>query len=174
MILLKNLKIKLNFQQACLLKSSSLPNKSKITLWLKTAWKTLIYQPDPLNEPLNKLKTYGCTHLTLTVRVVDPEESACLNLSYRHKNNPTNVLSFPCLEWITPHDFYLGDLAICAALVEQEAIQQNKPVSSHWTHLVVHGFLHLLGYDHESPNDATVMEALEVRILGTLGIENPY
>ena len=110
----------------------------------------------------------------LSIRVVDEAESAQLNETYRHKQGPTNVLSFP-FEGIQGTGInLLGDLAICAPLVRKEAGEQNKPAQAHWAHLTVHGILHLKGYDHEEPAAAGKMEALEVRIMESLGFANPY
>ncbi len=110
----------------------------------------------------------------LTVRLVDADESASLNATYRQKTGPTNVLSFPFVHPEQPLDAYLGDLAICAELVTQEAQQQNKTAQAHWAHLTVHGILHLLGYDHEQEQEAEVMEHLEIQILADIGFVNPY
>jgi probable rRNA maturation factor len=113
------------------------------------------------------------TRHRVAIKVVDSTESAELNAYYRHKNYATNVLSFP-----VPVGFaaggHLGDLALCASVVIEEANTQHKNPNDHWAHLVVHGVLHLLGYDHEVPKDAKKMEALEVRILANLDIKNPY
>ena len=110
----------------------------------------------------------------LTIRLVDSDESQQLNHQYRHKNNPTNVLSFP---FEVPDGIelnLLGDLVICAQIVEQEAKAQNKVLFNHWAHMVIHGCLHLLGYDHINDNDANEMEALEIKTLANLAINNPY
>lgn len=112
--------------------------------------------------------------LSLTIRLVDEDESAQLNEAYRQKAGPTNVLSFPFVHPDQPFEPYLGDLAICADLVVKEANQQSKTAQSHWAHLTVHGVLHLLGYDHVQEQEAEVMEALEVQILADLGFANPY
>lgn len=112
----------------------------------------------------------------LTIRIVDKNEMTELNSTYRHKNKPTNVLSFP----IDSEDEFddeiplLGDIVICAPVIEEEAIAQSKPLKAHWAHMVVHGVLHLLGYDHEKDNDAEKMEAEEIKILKELGFKNPY
>ena len=110
----------------------------------------------------------------VTIRVVDKVESQQLNLTYRGKDYPTNVLSFPfqCPPGVELP--LLGDLVICAPVVENEAIEQNKALQAHWAHMVVHGSLHLLGFDHINDDDAEQMEAEEITILQQLGITNPY
>jgi probable rRNA maturation factor len=110
--------------------------------------------------------------LTLSIRLVDEAESAELNGHYRGKHYATNILSFPADPALS--DRLLGDLAICSQVVQREAAEQGKSPDRHWTHLVVHGVLHLCGYDHEEEAEAEAMEALEVQILATLGIDDPY
>ncbi|GAB3280748.1 rRNA maturation RNase YbeY [Parahaliea aestuarii] len=110
----------------------------------------------------------------IALRLVDREEMAMLNGQYRGKPRPTNVLSFPSdlpAELNLP---LLGDMVICAPLVAEEASQQHKPATAHWAHLCVHGTLHLLGYDHIEDGEAEAMEALETRVLATLGYPCPY
>ena len=110
----------------------------------------------------------------LTIRLVNNEESQQLNYQYREKDKPTNVLSFP---FEVPEGIelnLLGDLVICAQVVAQEAETQNKALFDHWAHMVIHGCLHLMGYDHINDNDALEMEALEIKILAKLAINNPY
>lgn len=110
----------------------------------------------------------------VTIRIVAGEESAELNSQYRGKSGPTNVLSFP---FEAPAGITVplaGDLIICAPVVEKEAREQQKTLKEHWAHMVVHGMLHLQGYDHIEDKDAEVMEALEIRLLGQLGFSNPY
>ena len=110
---------------------------------------------------------------SVSIRLVNKEEAASLNNHYRHKDYATNVLSFPVPAGLQAAG-QLGDLALCAAVVKQEAAEQHKPAVNHWAHLVVHGVLHLLGYDHEINKDARKMETLEVKILASLGIPDPY
>lgn len=110
----------------------------------------------------------------LTIRIVDAAESAELNQQYRHKNGPTNVLSFPfeCPPEVELN--LLGDLVICAPVVAQQAQEQHKTEQAHWAHMVVHGTLHLLGYDHENADDAEIMESKEQAIMQSLGYPDPY
>ncbi|RDF01432.1 rRNA maturation RNase YbeY [Aggregatibacter aphrophilus] len=110
----------------------------------------------------------------MTVRIVDEAESHELNLNYRGKDRPTNVLSFPfeCPDEVELP--LLGDLVICRQVVEREAQEQDKPVMAHWAHMVVHGSLHLLGYDHIEDDEAEEMESLEAQIMTGLGFADPY
>ena len=110
----------------------------------------------------------------MTVRIVDEVESHALNLNYRGKDRPTNVLSFPfeCPDEVELP--LLGDLVICRQVVEREAQEQDKPVMAHWAHMVVHGSLHLLGYDHIEDDEAEEMESLETQIMTGLGFADPY
>ncbi len=110
----------------------------------------------------------------LSIRLVDEAESAELNSTYREKTGPTNVLSFPFDSVIAMEPRLLGDLVICSNIVEKEALAQNKAKQDHWAHMVVHGCLHLLGYDHIEDDEADEMEALEVTILKSLFINDPY
>jgi probable rRNA maturation factor len=110
----------------------------------------------------------------LAVRVVDREESRRLNATYRGKDAPTNVLSFPA-DLPPGVDLpLLGDIVICAPLVATEADEQHKALADHWAHLTVHGVLHLLGHDHRTDEEAAAMEALETRILAGLGCADPW
>jgi probable rRNA maturation factor len=110
----------------------------------------------------------------LSIRLVEVEESAELNNTYRGKTGPTNVLSFPFDSPIPMEPKLLGDLVICVPIVEKEALEQAKELEHHWAHLVVHGCLHLLGYDHIEDDQAEEMEAFEIEILQILTIDNPY
>ncbi|BBR56008.1 MULTISPECIES: rRNA maturation RNase YbeY [Pseudomonas] len=111
----------------------------------------------------------------MTIRLVDEPEGRELNHTYRHKDYATNVLSFPA---DVPDDLLdiplLGDLVICVPVVEREATEQGKSLEAHWAHLVIHGCLHLLGYDHIEDDEAEEMEALERTLLAELGHPDPY
>ena len=134
----------------------------------------------PSQEDFEKWATLALTNRTeiedpeLTIRITDSEESQQLNHEYRGKDKPTNVLSFP---FEAPPEVplpLLGDLVICAQVVEREAEEQNKPLNHHWAHMVIHGCLHLLGYDHITDNEAGEMEGIETELLAQLGIADPY
>lgn len=134
----------------------NLPTQAEFETWVRTA----VGQTMPEVE--------------LTIRIVEVAESQLLNLTYRGKDKPTNVLSFP---FEAPPEVelpLLGDLVICAHVVEQEAIEQNKPLNAHWAHMVIHGCLHLLGYDHIIDQEADEMESLETLLVEGLGFTNPY
>ncbi len=144
----------LDLQQAS--NAANLPDPAQFQQWLDAA--VLPFQTDA----------------EVTIRIVDNAESQQLNLQYRGKDKPTNVLSFPfqCPPGIELP--LLGDLVICAEVVATEASEQRKALSAHWAHMVVHGCLHLLGFDHINDADAEEMEAEEILILQQLGIANPY
>ncbi|OCG25197.1 rRNA maturation RNase YbeY [Gilliamella sp. Fer1-1] len=110
----------------------------------------------------------------LTIRIVDEQESQQLNYTYRHKDKPTNVLSFPFESPVEIEVPLLGDLIICKQVVETEAVQQHKSLTSHWAHMIVHGCLHLLGYDHILDEEAEEMENIEIDIMQQLGFKDPY
>ena len=111
--------------------------------------------------------------LEQTIRIVGEAESLELNSRYRGQANATNVLAFPGADELLDYEC-LGDLVICAPIVAAEAGVQDKSVEAHWAHLVVHGMLHLQGFDHQADADTRHMEALEIKILDTLGYTNPY
>lgn len=139
---------------------TELPSEAQFQLWIDTALAEVSSKPNQDFE--------------LTIRLVNNEESQQLNNQYRGKDKPTNVLSFP---FEVPDGIelnLLGDLIICIEVMKQEAQQQNKALFDHWAHLVIHGCLHLLGFDHISDSEALEMESLEVAILQKLGIDDPY
>jgi probable rRNA maturation factor len=109
-----------------------------------------------------------------SILVTSAEEIQQLNKQYRDKDKPTNVLSFPMQSPPGVDLQLLGDIVLCAAVIKQEAIEQSKPVLSHWAHMVVHGMLHLQGYDHINNDEAEEMEQTEINILNKLGFDNPY
>lgn len=110
----------------------------------------------------------------VVIRIVDDAESAELNERYRHKSGPTNILSFPFEAPPEVEIELLGDLVLCAPVIQREAQEQHKLPEHHWAHITIHGVLHLLGYDHINDAEAEQMEALEIEILQTLNIANPY
>ena len=110
----------------------------------------------------------------ICLRIVDEEEGQYLNKEWRNKESATNVLSFPVGEVIEHAPNLLGDIVICAPIVEKEAKQQQKENEAHWAHLIIHGILHLQGYDHVSDDDANIMEKKEIQILKEIGYANPY
>ncbi len=136
--------------------SADLPTEQQIQQWANAAVRAETVEPE------------------ITVRIVDEAESHQLNLTYRGKDKPTNVLSFPfeCPDEVELP--LLGDLVICRQVVEREAQEQGKPLTAHWAHMVVHGSLHLLGYDHIEEDEAEEMESLESQIMRSLGFADPY
>ena len=135
--------------------ATSLPAAEQFQQWLKAALQA------------------AYPRLEQTIRIVDEAESRALNQQFRVKDSATNVLAFPADSALLDYDC-LGDLVICAPLVAAEAKAQGKTEVEHWAHLVIHGMLHLQGYDHQTGAQAACMEALEVEILDTLGYTNPY
>ena len=153
------MKVLLDVQVACA-NEAGLPTDAQLTTWLTTA---LSVMPDT-----------SSIEREVTVRIVDIEESQALNRDYRGQDKPTNVLSFP---FEAPPGIelpLLGDLVVCRQVVEQEASAQQKPLMDHWAHMIIHGCLHLLGFDHIKDDEAQIMEAKEVVLLAQLGINNPY
>lgn len=137
-------------------KTESLPESGLITKWVE--------------QTLDKEHKEA----EVTLRVVDIEEGQQLNKEWRKKDSATNVLSFPIGEVIEHAPNLLGDIVICAPIVEQEAKEQKKDIEAHWAHLIIHGILHLQGYDHESNEEAELMETKEIQILKKSGFANPY
>ena len=141
--------------------SENLPSLEQFTLWVQTA---LAYEAQTEEFPETEM----------TIRIVDEAESHELNLTYRGKDKPTNVLSFP---FEVPEGIelpLLGDLVICRQVVEKEVEEQQISLESHWAHLAIHGTLHLLGYDHIEDEEAEEMEGLETEIMQKLGFADPY
>lgn len=138
------------------IEAPNLPGEVDFTLWVETVLKD------------RKVEGEVC------IRIVDAEESRELNAEYRGKDKPTNVLSFPFEVPPGVPVTLLGDLVICAEVVAGEAVEQQKPELHHWAHMVVHGTLHLLGFDHINDDEAEEMEALERDLLARLDIADPY
>jgi probable rRNA maturation factor len=129
----------------------------------------------------NSLRAWAATAIgaeragwSLVIRIVGEHEGRALNAQFRDRDAPTNVLSFPFDAPAEAGVRHLGDLVVCAPVVAREAAEQGKTPRAHWAHLVVHGCLHLLGYDHLTEAEAQVMEARERGILATLGFADPY
>ncbi|MDO9193190.1 MAG: rRNA maturation RNase YbeY [Undibacterium sp.] len=146
--------------------------KNKLTL--------SVQYPDPrlqtiLTRPLLRKTVQAALFFPaeLTLRFVNAEEGRTLNKDYRGKDYATNVLTFAYTE-NSDAEVTQADIILCTDVLEKEAAEQNKPLLEHAQHLVVHGVLHAQGYDHESDEDAEEMEALEVEILASLGLDNPY
>ncbi len=116
----------------------------------------------------------GRPEASLVVRLVDEVEGRELNRTWRQRDYATNVLSFPASLPDGTGLQFLGDIVLCAPVIAREAREQGKPPEWHWAHLVVHGILHLLGFDHISPDQAARMESREIELLRTLDIANPY
>ena len=148
--------ILLDIQHAC---TDSIPvSNEQLTLWVNTA----------LNPHLETAE--------LTIRLVNADEIKTLNHTYRKQNKPTNVLAFPTdLPDTILLDYpFLGDVIVCPGILKTESITLDTPLIAHWAHIIIHGVLHLLGYDHIDAADARIMQALEIKALKTLQFENPY
>jgi len=140
----------------------TVPSIGEITDWVRRALDAI---PQPPQDA------------ELAVRVVDAQEMQSLNCEHRQKDAPTNVLSFPIgeIEGLpAAAGNFLGDIVVCAPVVRREAAEQGKHLNDHWAHMLVHGTLHLLGYDHQVDSEAAKMEALERRVLAQHGVSNPY
>lgn len=138
---------------------STIPGEPDLLHWAQAAWQS-------------------SGEAGVVVRIVSEVESRELNRDYREKDSSTNVLSFPYDAPPIPLDDdeieYLGDLVICQPVLEREAAEQGKTLTQHWAHMLIHGLLHLQGYDHITDEEAAEMESLETRILGELGFPDPY
>jgi probable rRNA maturation factor len=130
--------------------------------------------PDAIRRWASHALQGGREDVELVVRLVDEAEMTALNQRYRGKSGVTNVLSFPYEPLPGVSSGLLGDVVVCAPVVAEEAIRQGKSPEAHWAHLVMHGVLHLQGYDHHHDRDARRMEALEARLLAGLGFADPY
>lgn len=140
-------KLQLNLQVAT--NSSYIPSKKQFNTWAKATLRV---------------------DTEVTIRIVDSEEGRILNSAYRGKDYATNVLTFPLAE----DPYLIGDIVICAPIAESEANIEKKSLEAHYAHLIVHGVLHLHGYDHENEDQAALMESIEVTTLQKLGYANPY
>jgi probable rRNA maturation factor len=154
------------------------PSEAQFQWWITQAVNTLptIELPSPPHA-FDLLSTEQ--PIELCIRLVDHSEMQQLNHEFRDQNKPTNVLAFPfdtppLTHLWQPETQLLGDIIICSPVVATEAVQQDKRVEHHWAHLTLHGFLHLLGYDHMDDADADLMEALEIQLLASMNIPNPY
>ncbi len=136
--------------------ADNLPTEAQFQYWIDAVSK----------EKLN--------HSEIVIRIVDEDEMIEFNQQYRKINGSTNILSFPFEAPENVESHLLGDLLVCAPVIEQESLLQNKELEHHWAHMIVHGVLHLLGYDHLNDSEAEEMENLEVQILKTININNPY
>ncbi|WP_231505730.1 rRNA maturation RNase YbeY [Guyparkeria halophila] len=159
-----NARVSIDRQRAC---QARCPSRETLTRWVA--------------QTLDELDAQGPGEGEVTVRYVEPGESRELNAQFRHKDRPTNVLSFPAAD--EPGELmtlpgsdrpYLGDLVICPSIVEREAAEQGKSRRAHHAHMAVHGILHLLGYDHLTDEEAERMESIEIRVLASLGYPDPY
>ncbi|MEP5763186.1 MAG: rRNA maturation RNase YbeY [Halieaceae bacterium] len=157
-----SLDLHVDIQTAC---AEPVPDEDDIRRWIAAAL---------ASAALPSAAGSNTAEVELSLRLVSETEMTTLNQQYRGKSGPTNVLSFPAdLPAGVDHPL-LGDIVICPAVVIREAAQQGKTESQHWAHMLVHGSLHLLGYDHIDCNEAEVMEALETDILQSLGCPSPY
>ena len=150
--------VQVDVQFAC--SNDSVPAATDIAGWIRSAVAEV-----EVNEPVE-----------VSVRIVDEAEGRSLNRQYRDRDYATNVLSFPTGNTALPAGVPrpLGDIVICGPVVQRELVEQGKTATDHWAHMLVHGTLHLLGFDHEADTEATKMEALEARILASRGVGDPY
>ncbi|MCS5688487.1 MAG: rRNA maturation RNase YbeY [Acidimicrobiales bacterium] len=147
----------MNVQVQLAVQDSAVPETPTIVSWVNT---TLQATPHHLTE--------------ITVRVISKGEMLNLNSRFRGEKTPTNVLSFPSEKTPGIETGISGDIAVCAAVVRSEAVEQNKTLDAHWAHMMIHAVLHLCGYDHINDVEAAIMEALEVQVLDKLGFGDPY
>ncbi|XBC37542.1 MAG: rRNA maturation RNase YbeY [Buchnera aphidicola (Meitanaphis microgallis)] len=145
----------INLQIACS-KKSYFPKKLQYLKWVKACFK----------------KTQS--NFEITIRIVKKSEIKFLNKKYRYKNKTTNILSFPSTIHKIIKSSFIGDLVICGDIIKEEAKKNKKKIESHWAHIVIHGTLHLLGYDHKNYYDFKKMKKMEIKIMLSLGHNNPY
>ena len=136
--------------------SKQLPSTDQFQVWVDT------------------VLTHADEDSEVVIRIVDEAEMIQFNQQYRQKEGTTNILSFPFDAPDEVESSLLGDLLVCAPVIEKEALLQNKKLAHHWSHMIIHGVLHLLGYDHINDDEAQEMEALEIKMLSTIDIANPY
>lgn len=145
------------------------PDPEPIRSWVATVLNHPALRQHPRAE-----KLYATEDVEVSLRIVDETESQTLNRQFRGKDKPTNVLSFPAGSPESLPFLHLGDIVICAPVVAREAREQQKNLEAHTVHMVVHGLLHLLGFDHIEDDEADIMEGLEITLLAALNIANPY
>ena len=148
------MKLKVNIQRAT--KTPNLPSNQRIRTWVHAALECHVQQAE------------------ITVRMVGTREAARLNQAWRGNKGPTNVLSFPADDRHGLATGFLGDIVLCAPVIAREAMQQGKSPGAQWAHMIIHGALHLMGYDHTKPVAARKMESLEKKLLATLSVADPY
>lgn len=147
-----NMNVEVHIQNAA---NAEIPDESEIQAWASAS-----------------LQSAPPAHVTL--RVVNISEMQQLNKQFRHKDKPTNVLSFPNAAPKDLSDGFIGDIVLCHDVIAEEAIAQDKDLQQHWAHMVIHSMLHLQGFDHQHPDEANIMEAKEIELLEQFGIPNPY
>lgn len=155
----KKMTVKVDVQIAC--EDDGIPDEDTIAGWVKRA----------VDAAADDIEA------EMSLRIVDADEIQALNRDYRQNDKPTNVLSFPAGDFQgLPSDAAapLGDVVVCASVVSEESRNQGKAVGDHWAHMIVHGTLHLLGFDHETSREARLMESLETRLLTANGLADPY
>lgn len=147
----------LNLQISNTINTKKIPKKNKFKFWLHVI-----------------LKKFKLLNSEITIRIVDKKEMCAINLQYRKKNIPTNLLSFPYHKIKGISNVLLGDIIVCNSIVEKEAKIFNKKIKERWAHIIVHGCLHLIGYQHNDKKKQKQMEKIEIEILNDLGYGNPY
>lgn len=147
---------------------------AKISEWADIAFSTAQQSPTEFESDLPPDFLADIDHAEVAISLFDINDMQSINLQYREKGKPTNVLSFPAGEKTDKKSLHLGDILLCPEIINKEAVEQEKATTAHWAHMVVHGMLHLNSFDHISDDQATEMEALEIQILADLGFNNPY